>query len=66
MGKKKVVWAVVDNNTSKALPSAKAVVAKFDTLKEAHAFVGSTSGKEDWSIRQVNPTGRRRKDDEDE
>ena len=62
---KKTIWAVVDNNTSKALPSAKTVVAKFDTLKEADAFVGAASS-ENWSIRQFNPTGRRRKDDEDE
>ena len=59
----KTVWAIVDNNSSRGLPSAKSVIAKFDTLKEANEACKQAPVTEDWSIRVHNPIRRTRKDE---
>ena len=57
------VWAIVDNNSSRGLPSAKSVIAKFDTLREANEACKQAPATEDWSIRVFNPIRRVKKDE---
>ena len=59
----KTVWAIVDNNSSRGLLSAKTVIAKYDTLKEANEACKQAPVTEDWSIRVHNPIRRVNKDE---
>jgi len=59
----KTVWAIVDNNSSKGLLSAKTVIAKYDTLREASEACKQAPSGENWSVRSHNPL-RRSKTDE--
>lgn len=59
----KTVWAIVDNNSSKALPSAKTVIAKYDTLREATEACKQAPDNEDWAVRVFNPLRRSKKEE---
>jgi len=60
----KTVWAIVDNNSSKALPSAKTVIAKYDTLREATEACKQAPSGEDWAVRVFNPLRRTKKEED--
>ena len=60
----KTVWAIVDNNSSKALPSAKTVIAKYDTLREATEACKQAPSGEDWAVRVFNPLRRSKKEED--
>ena len=60
----KTVWAIVDNNSSKALPSAKTVIAKYDTLREATEACKQAPSGEDWAGRVCNPLRRTKKEED--
>ena len=60
----KTVWAIVDNNSSKALPSAKTVIAKYDTLREASEACKQAPSGEDWAVRVFNPLRRTKKEED--
>ena len=59
----KTVWAIVDNNSSNGLPSAKSVIGKYDTLREASEACKQAPETEDWSIRVFNPLRRSKKEE---
>jgi len=60
----KTVWSIVDNNSSKALPSAKTVIAKYDTLREATEACKQAPSGEDWAVRVFNPLRRTKKEED--